>query len=67
MEMYAILQTVPWPCGGWMCGLSMHVCVACDGCMCGLLCGHLLCHNWSCLCLLLIDLLGDSYLLNVDI
>ena len=21
--------------------------VTCDGCMCGLLCGHLLCHNWS--------------------
>ena len=24
---------------GMLCGF--------DGCMCGLLCGHLLCHNWS--------------------
>ena len=23
-----------------------HACVAYDGGMCGLLCGHLLCHNW---------------------
>ena len=52
----------------WSCRTG---CVAYDGCMCGLLCGHLVCHNWSlepsCLYLLLIDLLGDSYLLNVDI
>ena len=25
----------------------VYVCLACDGCMCGLLCGHLLLHNWS--------------------
>ena len=28
-------------------GELWHVCVACDGYMCGVLCGHLLCHNWS--------------------
>ena len=30
-----------------LCSGGGKFCVACDGCMCGLFCGHLLCHNWS--------------------